>query len=203
MKGTNEYHLTTFDPGAAASGWTHFIVDYRAFSRPDNLVVDWIKEYDHGEYTGPEHKQYQQAVNHIHHVVDAQGLGVSYMSYDVVSEEFQLTQLIGGADNLLSPVRFNAVLDWECQKRAVHFTLQARQLRTNVTKDRLRKMGFPQRFRKDEFAAMQHAITWLRRMKLESLKRPWKLSDPSIMNARWDCACERRKPCDMLHPQTK
>lgn len=201
-KGTNEYHLRTYDPGAAATGWTHFCVDFRAFSRPDNSVLKHVKWYEHGELTGPEHKQYQQAVNQVSSTTSDYGDGASFLAFDVVSEEFQLTQLIGG-DNLLSPVRFNAVMHWECQKRSIKFHLQARQLRTGVTKTRLNRMGFGAGYRKDEFAAMQHAVTWLRRLKLESLKRPWKLSDPGVMNARWDCACERRKRCDMLHPKQR
>lgn len=204
IKGTNEYHLRTYDPGAAASGWTHFCVDFRAFSRPDNRVLEHIKWYEHGEFTGPDHKQYQAAVNQITETTSDYGLGISYLFFDVVSEDFELTQLIGGSDNLLSPVRFNAVLAWECQKIAVKFHTQSRTMRTNVTKERLKLMGFGTGYRKDEFAAMQHAVVWLRRLKEESRKRPWKLSDAGITNARWDCACERRgKRCDMLHPRTR
>lgn len=204
IKGTNEYHLRTYDPGAAASGWSHFCVDFRAFSRPENKVLSNIKWYEHGEHTGSDHAQYRKAVDQISNTTSDYGDGASYLFFDVVSEDFELTQLIGSTDNLLSPVRFNAVMEWECRKRSVKFHLQGRQMRTGITRERLKLLGFGTGYRKDEFAAMQHALTWLRRLKNESRKRPWKLSDEGIINARWDCACERRgKRCDMLHPRTR
>lgn len=199
----NEYHLRTYDPGAAASGWTHFCVDFRAFSRPENKVLEHIKWYEHGELTGPEVEQYNQAVKQIANTTSVYGDGAYYLYFDVVSEGFELTQTIGG-DNLLSPVRFNAVLQWECWQRSIKFHTQSRTMRTGVTKERLKRLGFGSGYRKDEFAAMQHAITWLRRIKIESRKRPWKLTHEGVANSRWDCACEQRgKRCDMLHPRTR
>jgi len=213
MKGTNEYHVTAYD-GGGTTGWAHFCVDFRAFSRPESRVLRWLKWWDCGELTGPEHKQYQAATNHVTNVVSASGLGGSYLFYDVIAEDFDLVQLKGAKENLLSPVRFNAVMAWECQKVAVKFHLQARQMRTLITPDYLATAGFQSPFRrtgkwgtsgkgKDAFAAMQHGITWLKRVKADSRRRPWKLSDNGIINARWDCACEDKKPCDMLHPRTK
>lgn len=209
---TNEYHLTTFD-GGGTTGMAHFCVDFHAFSRPEAKVLRWLKWWVSAEYTGTEFEVYQQAVNHISNAVSDSGLGASYLAYDVVAEEFQLTQLIGG-ENLVSPLRFNSVMAWECHKRAIKFQLQARQMRTQITPDYLARAGFINPFRRDgkwsdssrgrnAFAATQHGVEFLRRIKAESRKRPWKLSDKSIMNARWDCACARRKPCDMLHPRTR
>lgn len=199
---TNEYHLSTYDPGGAGTGFAKFVVDTRAFSRPENKVLKYVKEWHSGCLTGTEHEMCRQAVTQIHTTVSTFGLNVNYLMYDVVSEGFDLTQLIGGRE-LLSPVRINSVLAWECDKNAVRFHEQARQMRTSTTKDRLRQFGFVKRWQKDEFAAMQHAIVWLRRLKKESIKHPWKLSDGSVLNAYWDCTCAdaRGNACDMLHPR--
>jgi hypothetical protein len=191
----NEHHLITYDPGAAASGWTHFIIDRRAFSRPEHKLLRWLLYWNCGEFTGTEHEQLRQATR----LMDGALKSVSYLALDVLSENFDLTQLIGGS-NLLSPVRFNAVLDWECAKRAIRLELQARQMRTGVTHERLKLYGFEGKFRKDEFAAMQHGVTKLRLMKQLSKQRPWKLSEGGALNAHYDCACHRRKKCDLIHP---
>lgn len=196
----NEFHVTAFD-GGGTTGWAHLVVDFRAFSRPENKVMRWLKHWECGEYTGPEEDQEAAAVDRIHTTLKT----VSYLAYDVVGEDFELTQLIGGK-NLLSPVRINAVLAWECHKRGVKYNLQARQLRTSVTPQRLNLFGFEGRWTKtgkgkDMFAAMQHAVTWLRRKKIDSRSRPWKLSDGTILNSYWDCDCSEGKPCDMVHPR--
>ena len=118
----------------------------------------------------------------------------------------ELTQLIGGK-NLLSPVRINAVLNWECYRRAIKFSVQARQLRTNITRERLKLFGFEGKFRKDEFAAMQHGVVWLRRLKQNSIARPWKLGEGGVLNVKWDCSCSKRRErrpvpkCDLIHPK--
>lgn len=128
----------------------------------------------------------------------------AFLSMEVVSEDFELTQMVGSKENLLSPVRINSVLGWECHKRAIKFSLQSRSLRTNVTRGRLAAFGFEGKFRKDEFAAMQHGIVKLRRMKKEANRRPWKLMQGGQHNARWDCSCAEggtRVGCDMWHPQ--
>jgi len=193
----NEFHLLTFDPGAAATGWTHFCVDFRAFSRPEHKVVRNIKDWDCGEFTGPETKQLKAATA----LMDDTLGRTSYLTLDVLSEDFDLTQLVGGK-NLLSPVRINAVLNWECQKRAIKFTLQRRQERTNVTRQRLKLWGFNGPFKKDEFAALQHAIVRLRKLKQQANRQPWKLGSVSALNTHWDCACakNRRNKCDLVHP---
>lgn len=197
MTNPNEYHLLVFDPGAAATGWAWFCVDFRAFSRPDHKVLRWLKFWDCGEFTGPETTILKSCADLI---AESQNQ-TSFLTTQVVSEDFELTQMIGG-DNLLSPVRINSVLSWECHKRSIKFKLQKRQLRTSVTRDRLKLYGFDGKFKKDEFAAMQHGVVWLRRTKKETIKRPWKLSDGSRLNAHWDCACatNRKNQCDLIHP---
>lgn len=199
MCNDNEYHLLTFDPGSAATGWAWFVVDFHAFSRPDANLWDNITTYDYGEFRGDTMEIPEQCVQL---VVEAYGLS-SYLTMDVVCEDFELTQLIGGK-NLLSPVRIASVIQWECHNRRIKFNFQARQLRTSVTRQRLNKWGFEGKYRKDEFAAMQHGIVWLRRLKQESRKRPWKLSSGGVLNAGgWDCACERGRKCDIWHPKSR
>ena len=125
---------------------------------------------------------------------------------DVVSEDFELVQTIGGK-NLLSPVRINAVLDWICQtKFGLKLQTQRRTMRTSVTPDRLREFGFDGRWTKtgngkDKFAAMQHAIVWLRRQKELSRSRPWKITANGRFNDHWDCACAKGSRCNLDHPK--
>lgn len=203
----NEYHLVVFDPGGII-GWAHFVLHYKAFSRPEHKVLRWIKSWDCGEFTGQEHEQLADASRLIYR---AHFGAMPYVSHtDVLSEDFDLVQTIGGK-NLLSPVRINAVIDWECRKHGLALKYQSRQLRTNVTPERLQRFGFDSPFRKsgqwsktgsgkDAFAAMQHGIVWLRRLKEQSRSRPWKLSDGQTTNARWDCACTSGRRCTLIHP---
>lgn len=192
----NEYTLITLDPGAAATGWSYFTVNARAFSRPEHRILSHIEYWDCGEFRGSEHDQLSQVVQLL---LSSHHDGMPYTSHiQVISEGFELTQRFGG-DNLLSPVRINAVIAWECANRGLPFDIQKRSLRVSVTRDRLSRYGFGTGFKKDEFAAMQHAIVWLRRIKQKSKSNPWKLSDGIASNALWDCACESGEPCDMHH----
>lgn len=212
----NKFHLTWFDPGAAATGWASFIVDFRAFSRPENYVQEHVFWWDCGEYKGPEHTQMFDAVHGIQHTVSNWGKNVPLLQYEVGGEDFDLVQTIGDKHNILSPVRWNAVMAWECSKLGLTYRLQDRAMRTGITRKRLREYGYWKPMGKDAFAAMQHALTRLKAIKLESKKRPWKLSTKSILNAYYDCRCSNparqgkhafsgkpikaRWTCDMLHP---
>lgn len=200
----NEYHIIWFDPGAAATGWGHLVLHAKAFARPERKVLPYVLSWDCGEFTGHEHEQLENAVTLMHNV--RRNIYSPFMSKaDIGTEDFALTQMVGGK-NLLSPVRLNAVLDWEVRKLGLTLQYQDRTLRTSITRDRLTAFGFLGRFRKDEFAAMQHAITFMRRQKELSKTRPWKLSDGVSSNAYWDCACETtdtygRGQCDLNHPR--
>lgn len=210
-RAVNEYHLIAFDPGAIATGWAHFVVDFRGFSRPENKVLANLKSWDCGQYTGEEHEQYTAATSLVWRAKF--GEKPFNTKTDVVGEDFDLVQTIGGKQ-LLAPVRFNAVLDWECGKLGCKYTLQNRNMRTSITAERLRLMGFEGRWSKtaskskDAFSAMQHGVTWLRRIKEKSRTFPWKLSDNVGTNAYWDCVCAKyrkvgRTPvgvCDLTHP---
>ena len=222
MSHTNEFHLTWFD-GGNTTGWAEFIVDYRAFSRPEAKVLQWVKFWRCGEFLGTENEVLSAAVNHVRSKVDVNGDNVSYLSYEVGGEDFDLVQTIGDKQNVLSPVRFNAVLDWECQKVGIKYRYQARQLRTNTTPERLSMFMAPlwdrttvkqRKWRtsgrgKDAFAAMQHAIYRLRTIKDASISKPWKLSEGSVLNAYYDCACRQsslgkrriKRACDLVHPR--
>jgi hypothetical protein len=156
----SKYIVLVFDPGGVI-GWAKFIVDAKAFARPENKILANVDEWSAGELCGNEHEQLTHAAKMIR---DRR----QNAHFDVVVEDFELTQMLGGR-NLLSPVRINAVLEWECFKNGVAFNTQKRTMRTNVTRDRLRNFGFTRGFKKDEFAAMQHAIVWLRRLKQKSV----------------------------------
>lgn len=200
----NQFAILAFDPGGTI-GWARLILSVRAFSRPEHKALANLLSWDCGELSGPEDEQLEQAVGLIR---AARLNGVFNRRLDVIAEGFELTQMIGG-ENLLSPVRINAVLDWELRKLGLSLNIQRRHMRTSVTPQRLRLFGFEGRWTKtgkgkDAFAAMQHAVVWLRRLKQESRNRPWKLSDNVSSNARWDCSCQRngnRKAHDLNHPR--
>lgn len=170
-KQKNEYHIVWFDPGGR-TGWAHLVVHQRAFTKPESKVLPNILEWSTGEFSGDEHSQIRECTELIY--AAHYGEMPFRSRCDVGSEDFELTQLIGGKD-LLIPVRMNAVLAWECARlHSIELILQKRQLRTGVTKERLKLWGMGWTG-KDSFAAMQHAVTWLRRVKTQANKRPWKL----------------------------
>lgn len=214
----NEYHLVAFDPGGT-TGWAHLVLDFRAFSRPDNKALRYLKHWECGEYTGTENKQVGEASRLIwrarfgdmpfNATTDVLSSGLSRS--DLLSEDFELTQQIGG-NNLLSPVRINAKLDWVCEGWGLKLELQKRSARTQITPERLKRFGFISPMNrlgrwtttgrgKDAFSAMQHAIVWLRQVKSKSLSRPWKLGEGGRANVRWDCACSEGRRCDIRHPR--
>lgn len=191
----DEYHLVAFDPGGRI-GWAHLIVNIRAFTDRRNKVLANVEDWDCGEFEGPELEQCKEASRLIwrarfgempYNSPTSVILSVPLQRGDVVSEDFELTQRVGG-HNLLSPVRINAILDFECDRWGLKLNLQRRSMRTGVNPTRLKRFGFESPFRrngewstsgkgKDAFAAMQHAIVWLRRKKSKANKRPWRLVD--------------------------
>lgn len=201
----NEFHLVWFDPGAAATGWTHFVVDCRAFSRPEHKILANLISWNCGEFTGPENGQLKKAEA----LIRSRHLGQFRNKWTIGTEDFQLTQTLGGK-NLLSPVRINAVLDFICFNDGIPLIYQNRAMRVQTTKEKLKLYGFGTNFRKDEFAAMQHSIIALKRIKAQSKGNPWKLSDGMVANAYWDCSCahaellppiaRRRVKHDLVHP---
>lgn len=193
------------------------MLDCRAFSRPEHKVLRWLKTWECGEFSGQENQQVAEASRLIwrakfgdmpyNSTVDV--VAGAFTRTDIVAEDFELTQLTGGK-NLLSPVRINAKLDWECYRWGLKLDLQRRSMRTGVTPARLLEFGCKSPFNrrgawstsgkgKDAFAAMQHAIVWLRRIKEVSRGKPWKLSDGQTDNSYWDCNCVEGRRCDLVH----
>lgn len=209
----NRYNLIAFDPGGTI-GWASFVVHFRAFSRPEHRVLRYVESWDCGEFSGTEHEQVKAALTKV--ATTRYDPDMPYVSkVEVVTEDFDLVQTVGGKE-LVSPLRINAVLDFELASIGLPLKYQKRQARTGITPERLRAFGFDGRWvtngrGKDAFAAMQHAVTWLRRLKAESDKRPWKLEDNTKTNAFWDCICcvtpegkvrtIRRKEHDLIHPK--
>ena len=195
----NEYHILAFDPGGT-TGWAHLVLSYYAFSRPENRALAHLISWDCGEFAGTEVEQLDQATAMIwgHHFPNEYNARL-----DVGAEDFELTQLIGSKANLLSPVRINAVLGWECRKQGLEFKLWQRGNRVAQTPARLNAFGFIGRWSpngkgKDAFAAMQHAVTYLRTVKDKSKSMPWRLSDG--VGRYWDCDCTNGLICDLNHP---
>jgi len=164
-------------------GWAHMVIDKRAFYHHLTKVLPNVLDWDTGEFDGTEHANITECVRLVREA--RYGEMPFHSKTDVVTEDFELTQMIGG-ENLLSPVRINALLEWEVSKvGGVSFHYQKRQMRTGITPERLKAMGFASPMNrggnwtrtgkgKDSFAAMQHAIVWVRRVKQEANRRPWK-----------------------------
>lgn len=165
----NEFNIVAFDPGGTI-GWTRLLVDRNLFCDPNN--PNWlgaILKWKTGELQGTEHEQIAKCLRLIHVARFEPMPFVSDCSF--VSEDFELTQIMGGKE-LVSPVRINAVLEWELAKQGLKLNYQSRSMRTNTTSVRLRRWGFKTKG-KDSFASFQHAIVHLRRLKKEADKRPW------------------------------
>lgn len=167
-----QYHAVVFDPGGK-TGYAAFSLSKLVFIDPAAKVLAHIRWWDTGEFTGTERQILQQCIDLAHR---AKYGGMPFNAdTDAVSEDFDLVQTLGGKE-LLSPVRINAVLDWTLTGMGIPFHLQNRSMRTNVTPARLRRWGFKPAG-KDSLAALQHGLVWLRRLKKESIRKPWRLTE--------------------------
>lgn len=175
-KTRGQYHVVAFDPGYVGTGWAAFSLSKLAFVRPETKVLAHLHWWSTGTFTGSEREMLRACVDLARR---AKYGGINSMPFnadtDVVSEDFDLVQTLGGKE-LLAPVRINAVLEWELRSTGIAFHLQNRSMRTNMTKERLNRWGF-QHTDKDSLAALQHGVTWLKRIKKESIRKPWKLSE--------------------------
>lgn len=156
------FHIVAFDPGGI-TGWAHLIIHMDAFRSPKERVLKHLKYWKCGEYNGTEFEQAEAALKRCREA--RFGLMPFNSEVDIVGEDFHLTQIKGGKA-LLSPVRVLARID-HIVERDLHIQVQYqnRELRTNVTKERLQRMGIWPVRGKDAFAAMQHAVTWAKRRK--------------------------------------
>jgi len=167
----NELHVIAFDPGGVM-GWAHFVVHIRAFSHPREKVLSNLLGWRCGEFEGTEHDKVRAALDMIRKSRYRNGK-LFTARYEIVTEDFDLTQLIGGKD-LLIPTRLNAILEYQL---AVGFQLplayQNRALRTGVTKPRLKRMKLWPVRGKDAYAAVQHGVTYLKRLKQRADEVTW------------------------------
>lgn len=175
----NEFILLSFDTGGAATGWAMFHVGVQGFATSKAKILRHLSYWNCGELSGTETEILDAAVWLIDQCVlrARRNNRTQYPTpgLHVLTEDFDLTQTIGDKENLLSPVRQNAVLAWECHKRGIQLKYQARNLRMSVTRERLELMDFEGPFKKDEFAAMQHGVVHLRKLKRQSISNPWKV----------------------------
>lgn len=172
------YNITMFDPGGV-TGWTWMMIDFRAFMNRDASVMDHVYHWDTGEYDGKREWQITSAANLVQY---ARYWEDPFSIVDIVSEDFELMQTVGGND-LLLPVEWNAVMEWECSRRfGLPLQKQKRSLRTQWTKDRVKRLGFSWTG-KDSFASMQHTIAWLKRQKEISKRNPQRWMESKIRPA--------------------
>ena len=186
------YQVIAFD-GGGTTGWAHFIVDSRVFADPRKHVADFIWRWSTGEFEGTPHEIYTAAIDLVHRARYGKMPFLGHVA--VVAEDFDLVQTVGGEDLLTVP-KFNAVLAYECDKQfGLEVDFQKRTLRLGVTPDRLNLMGLDSPWNnkgrwsksaipgKDSFAAMQHGITKLKRVKRRADERPW--TDHDMRNGQF------------------
>lgn len=176
---SNTFVLLWFDPGGAATGWFMAGVDVRAFSRPEEKILRHLLFWDCGEIPGPRTAMLSRLIHRVGEVVQLARYSKRVVppcpALHIGTEGFDLTQIKGSSENLLSPVEINAVLDWECHKRGVQLLYQKPNARLSITRERLKLYGFEGTFHKDEFSATQHGVVHLKNLKRQSISAPWKV----------------------------
>jgi hypothetical protein len=179
-----------FDPGGAATGWAHFAIHIRAFTDSRWELLDHVVAWNTGEFRGTETHMARSCVER---ALWARWGPPSRATHFpgrlyVGTEDFDRQPNQRGGKEVLSPVRINAMVEYGLATQCKGLTLdyQGRSMRTQVTAERLRRWGFepPEGYRwgisgrgKDSFAAMQHIITKMRRVKQDADKRPWSLGE--------------------------
>lgn len=153
--------IISFDPGGR-TGWSVFNVRTEAFTDKGTKILSNINAHHFGEYAG--HELTEQVPRAIGLVLNWKPRGNLF----VVTEDFVLMQMTGGKE-LLGPVRINAALEYGLWTKNVQLYYQSRSLRTSITKDRLRRWRIGPIQGKDAFAAVQHGVTFMRRLKAGSV----------------------------------
>lgn len=168
-----QLHVIWFDPGGI-TGWAYSVVSSKAFSHPREKVLKNLLEWRTGEFEGTEHEQVTQALDLIRRNRYGPNNNLLTGLFEIGTEDFELTQLIGGKE-LLIPVRLNAVLDYQIQTLfQLKLFYQNRSMRTGVTRPRMKLWKLPRPKGKDEFAAAQHNLTYLKRVKIRADEITWK-----------------------------
>lgn len=169
----NHLHVLTYDPGGV-TGWAHYVVHRQAFIHRKATILGNLLHFSTGNYRGTELEQVLQACAMIRKR-RYQSNGAHILSeWRVVTEAFELTQIIGGKE-LLSPVRIASMMEYAfSQNFQLPLEYQSRSLRTNVTRERAKRWGLWWEG-KDSFTAVQHGIVYLRRLKQQSIRKPWEL----------------------------
>lgn len=175
----NEVSIQFFDPGGV-TGYAWLIIDRKAFTNRRYFLLDHIKEIYSGEFGGTEKEVITQCIDLMREgrygeMPFRADLRPGSVNKFAGSEDFELTQLVGGK-NLLIPVRINAVLAWEAERLFnAELILQKRSERTQITRERLKRWKFPRITGKDAFAAMQHCVAYARKLKQQADMKPWRL----------------------------
>lgn len=158
--------IISFDPGGR-TGWAIFKVHPRAFTDESERILRNIESYQYGEFSGPENEQIKDALDLIKKQLPLFREPIPSLesaNVYVVTERFDHVGTIGG-DEVLSPVRINAALNFSMWRMDVSLHYQPRSLRIGVTKDRLKRWKLGPVKGKDAFAAVQHAVVFMRRLK--------------------------------------
>jgi hypothetical protein len=168
-----QVHVLWFDPGGI-TGWAHLCFALRGFSRPSEKALRWLTYWQCGEFAGSEADQCDQAIQFAWQARFHERLS----DVHVGTEDFDLVQTRGGKE-LLSPVRINAVLEYNLSTYSIPLRYQRRADRMHVTPQRLRAFGFEGKWTttgkgKDAYAAMQHAVLYTQRLKVAADKGIWR-----------------------------
>lgn len=174
---TNLHHFLWFDPGGTM-GWAYCRIRREAFVYRDERVLSNVEQWRSGELTGTERQVIQKGVDMVRKLV----YSTSFLLVDIGTEDFDLVQTRGGKENVLSPVRINAVLDWEVGNCGAKLHYQNRALRTSQTRERIKAFGIPSPKGKDALAAMQHLVYRVRTVKKASMAKPWKMNLKDVVN---------------------
>lgn len=156
---TGDATVVAFDPGGV-TGWAVFSVHPDALLDPTLKVMHNITHWAAGQFTGSEFTQVDEMV-----ALSLDWPGASYLVEDFVLRKFDASR------ELLAPVRLTAAYRWAMSRHADALVkVQPSSLAfTTITEERLKAMGFWEvtAGKKDARSAVQHALTWLKRLKTD------------------------------------
>ena len=148
-----------FDPGGV-SGWCVFSIHPEALVDPQCLLLQNVTHFACGQFVGTEFDMVDQMLE----------LCDIWPGAAVGTEQFKLRKF-SQDDNLLVLVRLNAALAYELRRhRERRLWRQSPSLAfTTVNESRLKAWGYwePTIGQKDARAAVQHGLTFLKRLKTQ------------------------------------